>query len=271
MKIKLIILSTFLPSLIYSQEDITKESLIGTWKFIELQDENGIKHTEINKSYQEQNIIELINRSDYIFFDNGEYKYLNKYSAGGGKWSLNKTINTIDLSQRIGTDDSKFQTLLEYHVITKADDGLYYQEPTSLRIERYNDNELVIADNYPYVLLYKKVNETHSTPSIQNSYSHQSSKNLNEIKTLIIKETQTNGLLDFFTPIQDKENDGYQIKPGVFASYKEMALYNWAKSVKDLGIEDLDELYKIYSEARKKEISPMEKNLLKMGYNKELE
>ena len=50
-----------------------------------------------------------------------------------------------------------------------------------------------------------------------------------------------------------------------------MALYNWAESVKDLGIEDLDELYKIYSEARKKEISPTEKELLKMGFNKELE
>lgn len=98
-------------------------------------------------------------------------------------------------------------------------------------------------------------------------YSQDESKNLNEIKTLIIKETQTNGKLDYFPPIQGKENDGYQIKPGVFASYREMAFYNWAKSVKDLEIDDLDELYKIYAEAKKKEISPMEKSLLKMGFN----
>jgi len=50
-----------------------------------------------------------------------------------------------------------------------------------------------------------------------------------------------------------------------------MALYNWAKSVKDLGIDDLDELYKLYSEARKKEINPMEKSLLKIGFHKEFE
>jgi len=103
------------------------------------------------------------------------------------------------------------------------------------------------------------------------SYAQNGTKELNEIKTVIIKETQTNGKLDFFTPIKGKEYDGYQIKPGIYASYREMALYNWAKSVKDLGIEDLNELYKIYSEARKKEINPMEKELLKMGFNKELE
>ena len=103
------------------------------------------------------------------------------------------------------------------------------------------------------------------------SYAQNGSKDLKVIKSEIIKETQTNGKLDFFTPIQGKENNGYQVKPGLYASYREMALYNWAKSVKDLGIEDLNELYKIYSEARKKEINPMEKELLKMGFNKELE
>lgn len=100
------------------------------------------------------------------------------------------------------------------------------------------------------------------------SYCQEGSKDLNEIKTLIIKETQTNGKLDFFTPIKGKEYDGYQIKPGLYASYREMALYNWAKSVKDLGIE---ELYTLYSEARKKEINSLEKDLLKMGVHKELE
>ena len=50
-----------------------------------------------------------------------------------------------------------------------------------------------------------------------------------------------------------------------------MALYNWAKAAKDLGVNDLEELYILYAEARKKEISPMEKELLKMGFNKELE
>lgn len=103
------------------------------------------------------------------------------------------------------------------------------------------------------------------------SFSQENPKDSNEIKTLIIKETQTNGKLDFFTPIKGKEYDGYQVKPGLVASYREMALYNWAKSVKDIGINDLEELYTLYGEARKKEITSMEKSLLKMGFNKELE
>ena len=50
------------------------------------------------------------------------------------------------------------------------------------------------------------------------SYAQNGTKKLNEIKTVIIKETQTNGKLDFFTPIQGKENNGYQVKPGLYAS-----------------------------------------------------
>ena len=103
------------------------------------------------------------------------------------------------------------------------------------------------------------------------TYAQNGSKDLKVIKSEIIKETQTNGKLDFFTPIQGKENNGYQVKPGLYASYREMALYNWAKSVKDLGIENLEELYKLYSEVRKKEVTKMEKELLKMGFNKDLE
>ncbi len=140
----------------YAQEEISKELLIGSWSFIQLQDKNGIKHTEIPIHFQGQKNVEVINRNDYIFFKNGDYKYSNKYSSGGGKWSFNKKNNTIDLSLRILTEDPSFQTLLDYHAITKSEDGYYYQKPTSLRIEGYSNNELIIADNYPYVLIYKK-------------------------------------------------------------------------------------------------------------------
>ena len=50
------------------------------------------------------------------------------------------------------------------------------------------------------------------------SYAQNVSKDLKVIKSEIIKETQTNGKLDFFTPIQGKENNGYQVKPGLYAS-----------------------------------------------------
>ena len=38
------------------------------------------------------------------------------------------------------------------------------------------------------------------------SYAQEGTGDLNEMKTHIIKETQTEGKLDFFTPIQGKEN-----------------------------------------------------------------
>jgi len=146
----------FFPS--YGQTKISQDDLIGSWKFIELQDENGVIHTEILSSFQGQETIEVINRNDYIFFKNGDYKYSNKYSYGGGKWTINEHNNTIDLSLRILTNNADFQTLLDYGAITKAIDGYYYQQPTTLRIESYTNNQLIIADNYPYVSVYKKIN-----------------------------------------------------------------------------------------------------------------
>jgi len=128
------------------------------WRFIELQDENGIKHTEIPMYFQEEETVEIINRSDYVFLKNGDYKYSNKYALGGGKWSFNKQNSTIELSLRILTDDPSFETLLDYDVITKAEDGYYYQEPTFLRIESFKADQLVIADKYLYVLIYRKIN-----------------------------------------------------------------------------------------------------------------
>lgn len=103
------------------------------------------------------------------------------------------------------------------------------------------------------------------------SFSSYSQENSQEIKSIIIEETKENGKLDFFTPIKGKEYDGYQVKRGLYASNREMALYNWAKAVKDLGVNDLEELYILYAEARNKEITTMEKDLLKMGFNKELD
>lgn len=158
MKNLLLYLSILLSSFSYSQKDFSKDVLIGTWKFIELQDENGIKHTEIPMYFQGEKTVEIINRSDYIFFKNGDYKYSNKYASGGGKWSFNKQNNTIDLSLRILTDNTNFQLYLDYNVISKYEDGYYYQKPTSLYIESYSNDKLIIADNYPYVLIYRKIN-----------------------------------------------------------------------------------------------------------------
>lgn len=54
----------------YGQTKISQDDFIGSWKFIELQDENGVKHTQIPMTYSE--IVLSINFGDKIkplFFD----------------------------------------------------------------------------------------------------------------------------------------------------------------------------------------------------------
>lgn len=141
----------------YSQVKISQDDFIGSWKFIELQDENGIKHTEIPMYFQGQKTVEVVNRNDYTFFKNGDYKSSNKYSVRTGKWLYNETDNTIALSLRIPENDKYFKYLLEEKIIKKQADGNYYQKPIFLRINSHIKNEMIIADNHPYVLIYKRL------------------------------------------------------------------------------------------------------------------
>lgn len=141
----------------YSQVKISQDDFIGSWKFIELQDENGIKHTEIPMYFQGQKTVEVINRDDYTFFKNADYKSSNKYSVGTGKWVYNENDNTIALSLRIAENDKYFKHLLQEKIIKKHSDGNYYQKPIFLRINSSTKNNMIIADNHPYVLIYKRL------------------------------------------------------------------------------------------------------------------
>lgn len=142
---------------IYSQNKTSQDDFIGSWKFIELQDENGIKHTEIPMYFQGQKTVEVINRNDYTFFKNGDYRSSNKYSVGTGKWVYNETENTIALSLRIPENDKYFKYLLDEKIIKKYADGNYYQRPIFLRINSLTKNDMIITDNHPYVLIYKRL------------------------------------------------------------------------------------------------------------------
>jgi|SRR5690606_1677122 len=141
----------------YCQNKISQEYFIGSWKFIELQDEKGIKHTDIPMYFQGQKTVEVINRDDYTFFKNGDYKSSNKYSVRTGKWVYNEKDNTIALILRIPENDKYFKHLLESQVIKKQEDGNYYQKPVFIRINSHTKNEMIIADNHPYVLIYKRL------------------------------------------------------------------------------------------------------------------
>lgn len=157
MKFIYIILLHILSFISYGQIKISEDDFIGSWKFIELQDENGIKHTEIPMYFQGQKTVEVINRDDYTFFKNGDYRSSNKYSVGSGKWVYNEKDNTIALCLRIAENDKYFKHLLQEKIIKKHADGNYYQKPIFLRINSHTKNEMIIADNHPYVLVYKRL------------------------------------------------------------------------------------------------------------------
>ncbi|WP_432670064.1 hypothetical protein [Flavobacterium sp. SM2513] len=91
-----------------------------------------------------------------------------------------------------------------------------------------------------------------------------------EIKTFILTETKQGGKLDFFTEIKGKEYNASQVKPGLFMTNIEMALYKWGKANFDLGIENIESALKIFEEFRGKELNIREKDLIPMGFRNDL-
>ena len=62
-----------------------------------------------------------------------------------------------------------------------------------------------------------------------------------------------------------------QIKPGVTITKISMALYNWGKTVSELGVSTLDDAIAIYSEFKHDDTSDRELQYIKMGFDKLLE
>lgn len=110
------------------------------------------------------------------------------------------------------------------------------------------------------------------TISLQ-SFSQTDSENKNsqaEIKSFILAETKQGGKLDFFTEIKGKEYNASQVKPGLFMTNIEMALYKWGKANFELGIENVETALKIFEEFKGKDLSRREKDLIPMGYTNDL-
>jgi hypothetical protein len=91
-----------------------------------------------------------------------------------------------------------------------------------------------------------------------------------EIKSFILAETKQGGKLDFFTEIKGKEYNASQVKPGLFMTNIEMALYKWGKANFDLGIENVETALKIFEEFKGKDLNRREKDLIPMGYTNDL-
>ena len=110
-----------------------------------------------------------------------------------------------------------------------------------------------------------------STKTFCQTSKNESKLNQAETEAFILKETKEGGKLDFFTPIKGKEYNGFQIKPGIYASNIEIALYKWGKTNYELGIEKLDDVLEIFVKYKGRELNGKEKSLIKMGFERELE
>lgn len=151
-----LILSFIIFQTVISQ-NVTKSDLIGEWEFIELQDENGIKQTEIPLiRFGQDRGIEKVNRDNYIFNNDGTYKSFNPLNISYGTWFFDKKNQEINLELRIDPDSPYLIHLKKAKIVEKRKDGFFYQKPVKKKILIYSQNDMTIADREKYVLIYKR-------------------------------------------------------------------------------------------------------------------
>ena len=151
-KIVLNILSLVFSLCMYAQ-DVTPSDLIGEWIFCHLQDMDGNKHSELKTNYGGKEYVEKINRSSYLFKDNGEYVSANPLDISVGKWTYDEKTNTLYLKLQIFEYNKYWDSLKR--IVKQDSDGNYYQKPHSERILYLSKDSMVIEDRPGYVLIYK--------------------------------------------------------------------------------------------------------------------
>lgn len=138
-------------------QELTENDLIGEWSFIKLQDENGVKQTEIPLTRFGRDMgIEKVNRDSYIFNDDGTYKSFNPLNTSYGTWFLDKRTNEINLELRIEPNSPYLPSLKKAKIVTKRKDGFYYQKAVKKRILLFENDSMTIADREKYVLIYER-------------------------------------------------------------------------------------------------------------------
>ena len=138
-------------------QEVTESDLIGEWTFIELQDENGEKQTKIPLTrFGRDKGIEKVNRDSYIFNDDGTYKSFNPLNTSYGTWFLDKKTNEINLELRIEPDSPYLPSLKKAKIVTKREDGFYYQKAVKIKILIFGTDAMTIADREKYVLIYER-------------------------------------------------------------------------------------------------------------------
>ena len=92
-----------------------------------------------------------------------------------------------------------------------------------------------------------------------------------EIKNFVLTESKEGGQLDFFTEIKGHENDGIQVKSGVYDTKLGIALYKWGRANFEIETNTIEDTFEFWSELKQRKINDKEKVYIKMGFNKELE
>ena len=129
--------------------------LIGEWKFIELQDEQGRVRTEIPIKKFGAGAMEAVNRDSYIFNADSTYVASNPYTNSFGRWFLDSTTHEINLELIVDQNNIAFEALNTRNMLKLGRDGKYYHKPVKKRILKFNPTEMVLADRENYVLIYK--------------------------------------------------------------------------------------------------------------------
>src|SRR5690606_368935 len=138
-------------------QEISESDLIGEWTFMELQDENGTKKSEIPLTRFGRDMgIEKVNRDSYMFNEDGTYKSFNPLNISYGTWFLDKESNEINLELRIEPESPYLPSLKKVEIVTKRSDGFYYQKPVQKKILIYSNDSMTIADSEKFVLIYKR-------------------------------------------------------------------------------------------------------------------
>jgi hypothetical protein len=92
-----------------------------------------------------------------------------------------------------------------------------------------------------------------------------------DLKAMILKESKEGGKMDFFTEIKGHEYDGLLIKPGLFATKGEIALYKWGRANFEFGVNTVEDALAIWAEFKERPANTREANMITKGFNKDLE
>lgn len=139
------------------------------------------------------------------------------------------------------------------------------------------ENGILTFNNKEFKIISKKEIEKATLELIQENRLHKKTPSeiimpsQNQLKEFIIEETKEGGKTDFFTEIKGHENDGIQVKPGVFSTKLGIALYQWGRACFDLGVNTVEDAYEIFAEIKERELNRKEKDYIKLGFFKELE